>query len=101
MALNNTKISKERLLKGDKALYISFSKRSILDKYLSKSFNDRTGSFINANNEDSLNEIDQKSIVTQSVAIPSNMDFGSSVVDGMSFAESPFTASKIGSMVPN
>ena len=101
MLLNNTRISKERLLKGDKALYISFNKRSILDKYLSKSFNNRTSSFITANHEDSLNEIDQKALVTQSVAMPGNMDLGSSMLDGMSFTESSFAASKIGSMAAN
>ena len=55
MLLNNTKINKKRLLGGDKAIDLSFSKRSILDKYLSKSFNYQTDSFINAaNHDDSL-----------------------------------------------
>ena len=59
MLLNNTKINKQRLLGGDKAIDLSFSKRSILDKYLSKSFNYQTDSFINAaNHDDSLSQVD-------------------------------------------
>ena len=81
MSLNNTKISKQKLLGGDKAMDLSFSKRSMIDKYLSKSFNHQTDSFINAaNHDDSLSEIDKKALVTQSVAMPSNIELGGSLL---------------------